>query len=180
MGRAFRPVRRAAAVLTVATAVLGMVGCNSSPELDDLAPRFEQDARALIHYLANTLAKPREDFDIVSDSSEDVACSGEARQRVFEATFVMRDGDPDDNLDDVRRSVWTAFGAYGLEDRDDPDFYTEDGDYYAISQHGAVDDLGTERTFTATNDDETITFEVRAAGHPGSTVVVSGETVCAE
>jgi len=92
----------------------------------------------------------------------------------------MRDGDPDDNLDDVRRSVWTAFGAYGLEDRDDPDFYTEDGDYYAISQHGAVDDLGTERTFTATNDDETITFEVRAAGHPGSTVVVSGETVCAE
>lgn len=167
-------------VIMVAVGGLVMAGCNSSPTLDELAPRFEQDALAVVHYLSDTYAEPAETFEMVADGSEDIDCYGDERQRKFKATFAMRDGDPDDNLDFFTTTIWAAFNASGPRDSDDPDFYTEDSDYYTVSEQGASDDLGTERTFNATNDDKTITFEIRAAGHPGSTVVISGETVCAE
>ncbi len=164
-----------------AIAGLVLVGCNSSPKLDELAPRFEQDALAVIHHLSGSYAEPAETFNIVSDGTEDIDCYGDERQRTFEATFAMRDGDPDNNLSLFKRTIWAAFSASGPRDRDDPDYYTEDPDYYTLDDlHGTPDDSDTERTFTATNEDETITFEIRAAGQSGSTVVVSGETVCAE
>lgn len=164
----------------VTAAGLVMTGCDSGPELDELGPRFEQDALALVHILSDNYAEPPEAVEVVADGSEDIDCGGDERQRKFEATFPMRDGDPDNNLDSFTMATWAAFTVPGPNDLDDPDFYTEDPDYYTVSEHGASDDFGTERTFSATNDDKTITFEIRAAGHPGSTVVISGETVCAE
>jgi len=116
------PVRRTASVIVLMIAGLGMTGCDRGPTMDELGPRFEQDALAIIHYLADSYAEPSGEFEVVTDGSEDIDCIGDERQRKIEATFLMRDGDPDDNLDFFTYTIRAAFTASGPRDSNHPDY----------------------------------------------------------
>ena len=156
---------RLGTVLVVVFLAACLNACQSGPGLDEVGPQFEQDATTVFDYLADQYSADPEANEVVNDGSEDIPCDDGAR-REFEATFPMMDGEPDSNLDLFANGVFASFNV-------------NDPDYYTISEVGTPDDLGSERTFRATNDDETISFEVRAAGEPGSEVVVTGETTCA-
>ena len=151
--------------LVVVFLAVGLSACQSGPDLDEIAPQFEQDATTIFDYLVDQYSADPEAAEIVDDGSEDVPCDEGARRK-FEATFPMMDGEPDSNLDLFASGVFASFNV-------------NDPDYYTVSEVGEPDDLGGERTFRATNDDEPISFEVRAAGEPGSEVVITGQTTCA-
>jgi len=155
-------VRRRAGVAAIAVAAgIGLPACSSGPSMDELGPQFEEDADVLFTELRDSYAQDPDAAEVTADGSENISCDG-GMKREFDATFPMREGDTADNLDYFTRSVVMAYEG-------DLAYTMTEGDDFS----------GTERTYRATNDDETITFEINATGEPGSDVVFSGETVCA-
>ncbi|PSL01564.1 hypothetical protein CLV30_11352 [Haloactinopolyspora alba] len=164
-------VRRDAVVVSIAVfAGLGLTACTSEPSLNEIAPRFEQDANEVFEELADDYSADPEAAEITNDGSENVPCDDGAR-REFVGTFPMIEGDPDNTLDGFTNNVITAISI--------------DHDYEMVSEGGGnytEDGLmsGTERTDYGTNEDETITFEVHAVAEPPRQVTFTGETACAD
>lgn len=155
-------VRRGVGILVVAVAAgIGLAACSSGPSMDELGPQFEDDADAILTKLSDSFAQDQDAIEVEADGSENIPCDDGAT-REFSATFPMRDGDTADNLDYFTRSVIAGFEG-------ELEYTMSEGDDFS----------GTERTYRATNDDETITLEINATGEPGSDVVITGETACA-
>src|SRR5690625_4269615 len=163
-------VRRGADVAVIAVAAgIGLAACSSGPSIDEIGPQFEQDVNAIFDALGDTHSADPSATEIVSDGTEDVSCEDGVR-REFEGTFPMIDGDPDNTLDQFTRAVVTVVSI------DHPyEMVSEDGGNYT------EDNLmtGSERTYYATNEDETITFEIHATAGDSGAVTFTAETACA-
>ncbi|PSL01565.1 hypothetical protein CLV30_11353 [Haloactinopolyspora alba] len=156
-----RPRHGAVVVSIAVVAGLGLTACTSEPSLNEIGPKFEQDANEVFEELIDSYSANTDAAEITNDGSENIPCDDGAR-REFDATFPMMEGDPESNLEIFTRAVVVSFeNNHG---------YTMVGDDY----HS-----GTERTYRATNEDETITFEVHATGEPNSEVTFTGKTTCA-
>src|SRR5690625_3888792 len=95
---------------------LGMTACDRGPTMDELGPRLEPHALANFHHRADSYAEPSGEFGVVTHGREHSDCIGDERQRKIEATLLLRDGVPDDNLDFFTYTLRAAFTPAGPRD----------------------------------------------------------------
>lgn len=148
---------------SVATVSL-LSGCtgDDEPKLDEVAQKFEADASHAFAELSDTYAANPDSAKIDQDGSEDIECDDGNVKRRFAGSFaLMESAEVDDTLDLIRGGISSSFtNSRG----------------YELDKLPPSDSM--VREFTLTNEDRTITFEVRAVGEPTPTLTMRGNTGC--